>query len=252
MRQRTSLHTTALFLLGGFIGSPAQVEAQDLAKEPAAAVRAQPRGFRIPLGFRGPRDQGPSSRVQVQFGEDNPFLDIRRPGEPGGFGFQRLNTQLQLFDNGTTELLVGLQALRPSGIEFDGLQEGPTIVSPAVGVARDLGQGLTLQGFVGKSLRPGAQWGGDLDRDLQYGMALHTPLSVDRNSGQSVCFVVEALGRYRHELDATRASPRAWELLPGIHWRRADSWWLSGGVLMPVGSRWSGNPLLQITCSWRY
>ena len=38
--------------------------------------------------------------VQFGMGSDNPFFDFRRPGDPGGVGYYKVHTQLQLFDCG--------------------------------------------------------------------------------------------------------------------------------------------------------
>jgi hypothetical protein len=227
----------------------------ELAPEAESPASLRPRLFRMPLDLpRTSPEEGPSpGRLQVRFGPDNPYFDLRRPGDPGGVGYRRLNTQLQVYDNGTTGLVVGVQAVRPSGLEYDGLNEGTTVVSPTLGLVRDLGDGAALQGFVGKDVRPGAQWSDGLERNLQYGMALQAPLpGLPRGPQQNVSFFVEALGRYRHETDASRSAPVAWEVLPGMHWRSGETWWMSGGVLVPVGPGRPDNGLLQFTCSWQF
>jgi hypothetical protein len=194
-----------------------------------------------------------AGRLQVQFGADNPYLDLRRPGDPGGVGYRRLNTQFQLFDNGGTGIVIGFQALQPSGVEFDGLNEGPTVVRPAIGMFQEVGEGMAVHGFVGKDVQTGPQWSTDLDRNLQYGMAVQTLLpGVSKNPRQSVSFVLEALGRYRREMDAARTPLSAWEVVPGVHWRNADSWWMSGGVLVPVGAGRLEGGVLQITCGMQF
>ncbi|HXG11232.1 MAG TPA: hypothetical protein VNK04_15850 [Gemmataceae bacterium] len=220
------------------------------------AVPHRPRFFRMPLDLGGdpPAGEGASDgRLQVQVGSDNPFLDIRRPGDPGGVGYQTLTTQLQVFDNGTTGVVVGLWAVRPSGPEFDGASDGPTVIRPALGLVQGLGDGTALHGFVGKELRPGPQWDDGLDRNLQYGMAVQTPLpGAVRNPGQGLYLFVEALGRYRYEGDGKGAPPAAWEVVPGLHWRNADNWWMSSGVLVPVGTGRAEGGMLQITCGMNF
>jgi hypothetical protein len=228
--------------------------------EPPAIVPPRPRFFRMPLDLcgepfsRSSADEGsPGNRLQVFFGEDSPFLDLRKPGEPGGAGYQKLNTQVHLLDTGTTGLIVGLQAVRPSGAEFDGLNGGPTVVSPAVGLVQELGEGTALHGFVGKDVRPGPQWTDNFESNLQYGMAVQTPLPLaSRSPRQSLHVFVEALGRYRHEADLNRTPPAAWEVLPGVHWRNADHWWMSGGVLVPLGPGRVEGGVLQITCGMQF
>src|SRR5262249_21766212 len=63
-------------------------------------------------------DDGPDF-VTVAIGNDNPFFEFRQPGDPGGVGFTRVNTQLQLFDTTRTACSLGLQAVTPGGAQFD-------------------------------------------------------------------------------------------------------------------------------------
>lgn len=240
---RMACASAALVLVG--------VASAQVPEGTGAAVPSRPRFFRMPLDLQPEAEDG--GRLQVQFGEDNPFLDLRKPTDPGGIGYQRISTQLQLFDSGSTGLVVGLQAVRPAGAEWEGLNDGPTVFSPAVGVVRELSEGTALQGFIGKDLRPGTPLTESFERNLLYGLALQTPLTVSQTgTRQGVSLFVEALGRYRHESDAGRTAPAAWEVLPGLHWRGGDSWWVSGGVLVPVGAGRPESGLLHINCALQF
>jgi hypothetical protein len=224
------------------------------AEVPSQAM-PRPRLLCMPLDLAGdPAERDHSEgRLRVRFGEASRFLEVRRPGDPGGAGYQKLQSELHVFDNGTTGLRVGLQALRPSGAEWDGLNDGPTIVSPTVAVVQELGQGTAVQGFLGKDLRPGTPWTEGLERNLQYGMALQTPMPLTGKAARAgMVLFVEALGRYRHENDGQLLEPVAWEVLPGLHWRRTEHWWISGGVLLPVGPGRADSELLHFNCSLQF
>ena len=56
---------------------------------------------------------------------------------------------------------------------------------------------------------------------------------------------VEELGRYRFENRSVR--PAVWEMVPGVHWRMNEAWWLSGGWIVPVSVRPDARQW-QITC----
>ena len=88
-------------------------------------------------------------------GNDNPYFDFRRSNDPGGVGYTRVNTQVQLFDTSRTACSVGLQAVTPSGQEFDGLGDkfGTTAVTPGVSLFHMLDDDATaLQAYVGKHM----------------------------------------------------------------------------------------------------
>ncbi len=235
-----------------------------------AARRPRVRLFRMPTGFPldplsidpnpaapADPDAAPAAEsdfllvpLQAAMGADNPFFDFRRPGDPGGTGFYRWFTQLQLFETDGTACTVAVQAVRPAGLEFNGVAQGPTVFSPALAWSHDLGDGIALHGFVGKDLRVD---GGDdrFKRDVQYGMAVQTPVpGFAAGSLPSLHVFVEALGHARPPEDAGTRAPL--ELLPGLHWQKGDSWWLSGGLLLPLGNTRVDPRLWQVTCSWQF
>ena len=62
-------------------------------------------------------------------------------GDPGGVGYFRVQSQLQFLDTGKTGCTIGLRAATPAGVEYDGLQDGPTFVAPNLAWHYDLGDG---------------------------------------------------------------------------------------------------------------
>jgi hypothetical protein len=66
-------------------------------------------------------------------------------------------------------------------------------------------------------------------------------VNPDDNTGFFLFFQV--LGRYHYEGDNVPGSPpSAWDFVPGVHWRVADSCWMAVGA--------SRNSMF--TCSWRF
>jgi hypothetical protein len=232
--------------------------------------------FRMPLSFAGdpigvdsepdpplapngpfatacPADSTSGDRLQVVMGSHNPFFDFQRPGDPGGVGYYKLHSQMMLLDNSCSGLSMGLQALTPAGLEADGVAGGPTIVSPHLGWFYDAGDGTAIQGFVSKQVRARAGWTDDLGGDVRYGVGVQRPLpGFESNASQSLHMFVEALGRYRPNFDTAQGSPGKWDLLPGLHWRLNNSWWMSGGLLMPLTGSHLDSRYWQITCSWQF
>jgi hypothetical protein len=222
--------------------------------------------FRIVPGFLSdpvgldsddPKDATPDDGLnwlQVSVGNYNPYFDIRRPGDPGGVGYYKLHSQVQIFDTGTTSLAVALQAVTPAGLDQDGIQDGPTVVSPALCVFHTLDDGTGLQGFIGKNMNLNPTgFSGPIHRNVQYGVAVQRPvLDTGPDNIGSFYVFVEALGRYRYA--ATNGPPAVWEMIPGIHWRLSDNVWLSGGVLLPVGAALPSREahLWQLTCSFQF
>lgn len=195
--------------------------------------------------------------LQVAVGSDNPFFDVRRPGDPGGVGYYRMHTQLQLLDSPSTGCALGFQAVTPAGRDQGGLDDGPTVISPAFALFHALEDGTAFHGFVGKHVHlsnPSAfadalATPGRLHRSLHYGMAVQRPVAPEVDN---VYLFVEALGRYRYDAAAT-GPPAVWEVLPGMHWKLTDSWWLSGAVVLPVNrDRPIDAKLWQITCSFQF
>jgi hypothetical protein len=192
------------------------------------------------------------SRFQVAAGNHNPFYDFRWRDDPGGVGYFKLHTQYQVLQGQATGVALGLQAVTPAGREFDGLEEGPTILSPSVAWFHDVGNGTAIQGYVGKDVPTRARGFERPASGLQYGLAVQSPFPLAEGvpSRQFHVFV-EALGRYRTAEEAGSGRAMDLGLLPGIHWRMNESWWLSSGVHVPLGASRPEN-LWQLTCSWQF
>jgi hypothetical protein len=204
------------------------------AKAPRFRMFNMPSGFLVaPLGIDndddGPTggDSDPLSCVQFNLGMYNPNFDLRLPGDPGGLGYYKLYSQLQLLDQGSTSICVDLQAYTPAGYQFGGVANGPTTVNPALSWFQELGGGTALQGYVGQRIQANSRWQDNLHANFQYGMALQYPLPLLRpQPNQGVYVFVQALGRYRYE----GTTPAMWEILPGVHWRMNENCWMSLGV----------------------
>ncbi len=245
---------------------------QDLDTESAASAGAaranRIRLFRIapgflsdPVGLADPdeapgddaADAGPDW-LTVTMGPDNPFFDLRQPGDPGGVGYYKVNTQVQLFDTPSTGCAVSCQAVKPAGRDNDGLDDGPTVVSPSFSLFHALDDGTAIQGFVGKHVSLNSTSTGQLDQSVQYGMAVQRPILPAGPDGSGNVFVfVEALGRYRYDTTTvSTGTPNGLEVLPGLHWQMAPNWWMSGGVVLPVNTAPTTVNQWQITCSFQF
>jgi hypothetical protein len=190
--------------------------------------------------------------IQFGMGIDNPYLDLRRPGDPGGVGFYRVNTQVKLFDSPRTACTLGLQAVTPAGIQFAGAPDGATVVSPAFSVFHTVGESTAIQAFLAKNVPLSNGECGCLQRNLQYGMAVQRPIVADGPDGlRSVFLSVGALGQLRPERDNLRLVPSC-DVLPGLHWHVNDNWWLSSAVLLPVGPVHAAPSQWQLTCSFQF
>ena len=222
----------------GFLSEPVGLT------EPDEATADDPNG--------SPADPGPDW-LTVTMGPDNPFFDLRRPGDPGGVGYYKVHTQVQLFDSPNTGCAVSCQAVKPAGRDNDGLDDGPTVVSPAVSLFHALDDGTAIQGFVGKHVNLNSNWTGQLNQSVHYGMAVQRPILPAGPDGSGNVFVfVEALGSYRYDAAAVAGTPNALEVLPGLHWQMAPNWWMSGGVVLPVNTAPTSVNQWQITCSFQF
>jgi len=195
-------------------------------------------------------------RIDAGFAADNPFFDLRQPGDVGGLGYQRLYTEFLLLDSDSGGLTLNCHAATPAGLEFDGIEAGPTRFNPALTWFQDLGSGVALQTFVGKTMRAQMRGIDAQAKNLQYGVVVQHPLpgmETDVAAGHRVFLFLETLGRYRQDDGAAVGLPPArWDVLPGLHWQTGPNWWLSTGVLVPVGPARPDTGLWQFTCSWRF
>jgi hypothetical protein len=156
-------------------------------------------------------------------------------------------------NSSSANLSINLQAAAPAGVDCDGAPRGTKMISPSLAYFQDLDGALALQGFVGNNLTVRSGWSDNLNRHFGYGVALTRPLpGLPTDNNQSVHVFVEALGRFTDSQDPTGRTPANFELLPGLHWRVGENWWMSGGLIVPVGAQRSEAGLWQLTCSWRF
>jgi hypothetical protein len=210
----------------------------------------------VPLVNPGPSlsDSGPDW-VSLSVGNDNPYFETRRHGDPGGVGYYRLSTQVQVVDSQTTGWTVGFQAFTPAGLQNAGLANGPTTVCPNVGFFHLLGSdGTAIQGFVGNRVFLDSRLDGQIRERFQYGMALQQPIWTDLASGGGTTYVyLEAQGRYRDPLPGSITPPALWQFLPGLSWRGSNNVWMSSGIVLPIGPARDTQPgHLQISCSFQF
>jgi hypothetical protein len=191
--------------------------------------------------------------IQFGMGADNPYFDLRRPGDPGGVGYYRVNTQVALLNSPRTACTLGIQTVTPTGIQFAGMPDGPTVLSPAFSFFHALGDNFAVQGFLAKNV-PISNADGTcvLQRHVQYGMALQRPLVVAGPDGlRNLFFSFGALGQLQPERDRLGLVP-SYDVLPGLQWHVNDNWWLSSAVLMPVGTVHTAPGQWQLTCSLQF
>jgi hypothetical protein len=216
----------------GFLKEPVGLDSSD---DPLTTDPFDPHGL-IGAGS----DNGP---FLVVMGMDNPYFDYRGKNDPGGVGYYKLYSQVQLFDQGKSCLSLALQAVTPAGMEMGGLGEGQTVLSPTLAWFQEVGDGAALQGFIAKNIRARAGWTDDLDSGFIYGMAFQYALpTLCGCNRQSIHLFVEALGRYRFDGENAPGKPMFLEVFPGIHWRMGDTWWLSVGAARKS----------IVTCSWQF
>ncbi len=190
---------------------------------------------------RSPLEGSEPDWIQVAIGRDNPLFDLRRPTDPGGVGFYRLYSQMQLADWGSTSVCLGLQAVTPAGQQYDGLNNGPTVLTPGLSIFQDLGNGTALQGYVGHDLRPQLT---DLNENtLKWGVGLQCPMPVLNNrADQGLFLFMQALAQYNYEGYRPDGRATSWELVPGVHYRISSNCWMS------LSASRSG----LFTCSWQF
>ncbi len=245
----------------GRIAAPAE------GGQPAPLFTGRIRPFRVQTGYlletpwldgddpSAAPDPGPDW-MTLSLGNDNPSFGFRRRGDPGGVGFTRLASQVQLFDTAQTSMALCVNAVAPAGVQNDGLPDsrGATVFMPAfslfhalddaTGLLLSVGTNLTLPGPATAQTQTQTQ----TRRDLQYGVALYRAVDADpAGLFHNVYLSVEALGQQRDARD--QRGPVTWELLPGLHWQPAPNWAVSGGFAMPMAAR--GDPWQQPTQQWQ-
>jgi hypothetical protein len=192
-------------------------------------------------------------RWQFALGSDNQYFDFRRPGDWGGIGFYRLESQYLLLDNSASCLGLGFHAVTPAGLDAGGIEHGPTVICPHLAWFYQLGGGTGFQGFVSKSVHANSEWRDGPGRSIRYGLALQRPFpGLESDPNPRAQLFLEALGRNRFDGTPDQSSSSNFEFVPGVHWRATDTSWVSSGVLMPLDGFSPARLLWQVTCSWRY
>ena len=194
---------------------------------------------------------GGAGRWGLSLGADNPYFDFRLPGDPGGVGFYKAHTQYQLYDSDSAHFSFNLQAATPAGLDNQGANGGPTVITPALAYFYEMESGSAVQAFVGKHFGARSGWSDSLERSVNYGLAVQYPLSSGPlDNAQNVYIFFEAIGN-SHLVTYSGQSPTScWRMVPGLHWRLTDNCWMSGGVLVPINDVDTGS--VQLTCSWRF
>jgi hypothetical protein len=192
--------------------------------------------------------------VNLLFGNDNPAFGFRRPQDPGGVGYTRLFSQVQLFEDERTACTLVLQAFTPSGIEYDGLPEhrGATVVSPALSLYHALtDDGIGLQFCFNRNVGVANPTRQPLAEQWQYGLGVHCPLANGQGDVLRCWFIsLEAQGVYRGE--RLLGTTTTWDVLPGLHWIPADNWRISGALSVPVDRTEAPFRSWQITASLQF
>jgi len=240
-----------LLVLGMFAGWGS---AQEIGPVPTRTESAKPLLFRVPpaflvslpwlesedsphdgrlsLEFPEPEPEG----VQLLIGNDNPAFGFRRKNDPGGVGYTRLFSQVQLLQDERTALTLIIQAFTPSGLEADGLPEsrGATVLTPALSFYRAITEdGVGLQFCLNRHVGLANPTRQRLDERWQCGLGVHCPLASNPSDFLRSWFVsleAQAIDRSRG-LPGTWAS---WDVLPGLHWIPAEKWQVSGGLTVPL------------------
>jgi hypothetical protein len=253
----------------GFLADPVGMQDDDIGLPGVPSMGANPNLMAVES------DDGPDW-LQIGMGADNPFFELRRPGDPGGVGYYRVNTQVALLDSPTTACTVGVQAWTPAGAQFAGLPTGPTVLRPAFSVFHAVNERLALQGFVSDNvplaladdssndrlafasftsrtrLLGNGDGFGSLQRHLQYGVALQRPLLAEGPDGwRNLFFTVGALGQLNAQRDSLRLVPN-YDVLPGLQWHLNENWWVSSAVLLPLGPTRAAPGQWQLTCSLQF
>ena len=190
--------------------------------------------------------------MQFGAGTDNPYFDLRRPGDPGGIGYYRVNTQVALLNSARTTCTLGMQAVTPSGIQFAGDGWTHRFVSGLQCLPR--GHRSARPSRFRDQERAHLRWGrlAVLQRTVQYGVALQRPLLTDGPEGlRNLFFTVGAMGQLRPDRDGLRPVPN-YDVLPGMQWHVNDNCWLSSAVLVPLGPVHAAPGQWQLTCSLQF
>jgi hypothetical protein len=256
LSDQTPPQPRVLFKLYTFDGTDAVVSAA--ARSARVQMMGMQSGFLVnPLGLDSDDDVSPSVAaeasapenpgepevLQLNVGNHNPYLDLRLPGDPGGLGYYKVHSQLQLVDAGSTSFCLNLQAYTPAGMNNGGLANGPTTFVPTLACFQDLGNGAALQTYFGQNIQAASGWTDRINTNFQYGMAIQYPLPGTSSTGEQGLFVfLEALGRYRYDPSQSNGHVALWEFVPGVQMRLSSNCWMN-----VAASHYN-----FLSASWRY
>ena len=218
--------------------------------------------FRMPSGFMAtplglypdedpPTEDGTTksgdddfSFMQITYGTHIPYLDMYRKGDPGGFGFYKVHSQVQIFDLGATNVSAVFQAVTPMGLQNGGVGSGTTVLSPSLACFQDLGEGTAFHAYIGQQIASNANWRDQIHAGFRCGMAWQQPVPITAVSGDQGLYVfVQALGQYRTDNARPEGTkPASWEVIPGVQYRVNNACWMSLGI-----SRYN-----FLSCTWQY
>jgi hypothetical protein len=204
-----------------------------------------------PPGQPAETDPGPDW-LQLAVGSDNPFFDIRHRGDPGGVGYYRVNTQTKVVDSDNAIFSFGLQTVTPAGRDNGGLSTGPTVFSPGFSLFYAFTNCAAIQGYLGKNISVNSPETYRLPQSSRCTVAVQQPLGDDLLGLNNLYFFVEAMGYYRYDSTTVNSPGSHWDVLPGLHWKVADNWWLSGGVGIPVDADGVDHHFWQFTCTFKF
>jgi hypothetical protein len=211
----TSPRLTMFRMPSGYLAAPITIISDDDTPSSGSTFNADDDG--LPL--------------QISFGNYIPYFDMVRRGDPGGVGYYKVHTQVQLVDLGFTYVSAVLQALTPMGAQSGGVSNGPTVLAPALAAFHDLGYGAGVHAYVGQNIVAMPGWREQMLSNFNCGIAMQHPVPFTRTDGSQGLFVfVQALGQYHG--DGSRGDVRAttWEVIPGLQYRVNSNSWMSVGI----------------------
>jgi hypothetical protein len=193
-----------------------------------------PAGLEDEAGGATEPEAGDDEPFRVVVGQNNPFFDFHSPLEPTGAGYYRLHTQYQMFQEQDWGACVGLRALTPAGLESNGAGKGLTVFSPTLAWYQRIEEDTILHCSIGGNIRARPGWEDSMTRSLHWGVAAqHRLFDLSADADSSLHFFLELLGNQPFYDDAHARVFGNWGVLPGLHLRCRDSWWLSTGVMLP-------------------
>ena len=254
----TSLTEPSLYFVDYLTLLRKELSLLEAAATPTRTPRLQmfrmPSGFVVtPLGLVAEDDPPPedpfakadddSNVVQITYGNHVPYLDMPKRGDPGGIGYYRIYSQVQLLDAGSTNVGLALHAVTPMGVQSGGVRNGSTVLSPALACFHDLGDGAAVHAYVGEQIAANSRWRDQVHAGFRCGLAVQHAVPFTSFSADQGMFVfVQALGQYRPDSSRTDVRSTSWDLIPGVQYRMNNACWMSMGL-----SRYQ-----FMSCVWQY